>query len=174
VDTSAIRAAYVRGELAAAPFACSDGGSGVDACDGPASVDTAVAGEHELTIVAHDRAGNRRVARVPYTVTAPSVQPAAKTPSTVSIASAKLSARGKTLTLKLRGTATGSGAVKLTVSAVKGSGRSATAPLNRNAFKATLRVRVKGKLPKRIVVTAAYAGDATHLPSSAKRTVTRR
>jgi hypothetical protein len=101
VNTSAIRTAYARGEAASAGFTCSDGGSGVDACDGPANVDTTTAGERELTIVAVDRAGNRRIVRVPYSVSAPSVQPAAKVPSRLTITSASF--RGRTL--KLRGTA---------------------------------------------------------------------
>jgi hypothetical protein len=64
IDVGAIRADYARGELAAATFACSDAGSGIAACDGPATVDTAEAGTHELTITARDNAGNVRTVRV--------------------------------------------------------------------------------------------------------------
>jgi hypothetical protein len=52
-------AAYVLGGVAAASYSCADGGSGVATCTGPARLDTAMVGYHELTVTATDAVGNR-------------------------------------------------------------------------------------------------------------------
>jgi hypothetical protein len=173
IDAGAIRASYALGERAAPKFACTDGGSGVAACNGPAAVNTASAGDHELVVTARDRAGNERTLHVRYTVLAPAAtpvpQPAAPaapvTPATapvtpvaapkpalkISVATAKR--HGRTLTLTVRGTGSGISAVRLAV-----SGGKRTVKLTNGRWKATLKVRIKGKPPKRLKVTATAGG----------------
>jgi hypothetical protein len=175
IDAGAIRASYALGESAATGFACTDGGSGVAACDGPAAVDTASAGDHELVVTARDRAGNARTVHVRYTVLAPAVTPQAPPPAPVTpqarpkpaltIAAPKLKRHGHTLTLTLRGTGSGISTIKLTATGVKAPRRTASARLVGGAWKATMKLKVKGALPKRFTLTATAGGI------SVKRTV---
>jgi X-Pro dipeptidyl-peptidase len=60
--------AFARGEVVAARYACSDGGSGVASCTGLARLDTATAGAHQLAVTARDAVGNSRTARWTYSV----------------------------------------------------------------------------------------------------------
>jgi large repetitive protein len=71
IDVSAVRATYTFGEVASAVFTCTDGGTGVNACSGPSTVDTSTLGEHVLQVVAKDEVGNTSQAVARYTVTDP-------------------------------------------------------------------------------------------------------
>lgn len=68
-----------QGAAIQADFTCDDpGGSGVETCDGPATLDTETAGPKTLTVTAQDIAGNQASKSVNYTVDA---KPAAQTPA---------------------------------------------------------------------------------------------
>lgn len=59
------------GTVVKSQFSCADpGGSGVEACDGPATLDTTSPGSKTLTITALDKAGNRASKSVGYVVDA--------------------------------------------------------------------------------------------------------
>jgi hypothetical protein len=61
--------------------------------------------------------------------------------------------------------------VKLTVSGVRGTGRTKRAKIARGAWRATLRIRLTGKAPRKVSVAAAYQGDATHSAGRAHRSI---
>src|SRR4051795_84605 len=146
VDTTApdiatdLKASYRLGEAVPAPFTCSDAGSGVASCDGPAALDTTSAGEHELAITARDNAGNTRTLRLRYLVLAPAatVLPAAdvKAASGLAITTAKLK-RGK---LTVAGVAAGTGTVTIKAGKAK-----TTVRIVNGKWKATLKAKaIKG------------------------------
>ena len=194
IDTSAVRPSYALGETAAATFSCSDGGgSGVATCNGPSTIDTSAAGDHDLSISATDAAGNHSSALVHYAVLAPAATPqpavtpvvVAATPAptrpvattnpplptkraTLALSTSSASRRGTTITLKLRGKADGTGPIKITVSGVSGSGRSLTVKPTKTAWTATLRIHVSGSAPKKIKLTIA---DSSHKAATVNRTI---
>ncbi|HMM48863.1 MAG TPA: RCC1 domain-containing protein [Miltoncostaeaceae bacterium] len=67
---------FALGAVVDSAFTCTDPGSGVAACDGPARVDTSSAGEHTFTVNAVDPLGNRSSRSVRYTVRTPVGAPA--------------------------------------------------------------------------------------------------
>jgi hypothetical protein len=70
IDVDGLRTTYTLGEDVTPVFTCADA-SGVEACTGPAKVDTSSVGGKTLTLTARDRAGNEHTETVSYTVTAP-------------------------------------------------------------------------------------------------------
>jgi hypothetical protein len=94
-------------------------------------------------------------------------QPVAKpAPAGLRFTSASASRRGKTVTLKLRGTAAkaATGSVRVTVAGVR-----KTAKLSKGSWAVTVKVTAR---PKRsLKVTAAYGGDGRFTGATVKRTV---
>ena len=139
-------------------------------------------GDYTVTATQTDHAGNagaaQRTFRVATPVTMPGVTPApAPAPVTpqsavkkaaagLKIKSATASRRGRTITLKLRGTAakTATGTVKVTVAGTRKS-----AKLVKGAWAVTLRITAKRKAS--LKVTAAYGGDGGFSAATARRTV---
>jgi hypothetical protein len=68
------------GASVAAAFSCNDGGSGVVACTGPASLETATAGAKSYTVTASDAAGNQARRVVTYVVDAGGAPPSGGDP----------------------------------------------------------------------------------------------
>jgi subtilisin-like proprotein convertase family protein len=66
---------YLQGAVVRADYACGDGLSGVVRCAGTvadgARINTSALGRHRFTVTAVDRAGNRRITAVSYTVVRP-------------------------------------------------------------------------------------------------------
>jgi hypothetical protein len=88
---------------------------------------------------------------------------ASKASAALKIVSAKARRVGRKVTLTLRGTAAGAGAVKLTA-----LGHTTTARLVNGVWKATLKLKTTAK---RVTVRVTDAGDATHSAGTARKTV---
>ena len=179
IAVTGLQPAYTFGDAVNAAWNCTDATSGVATCDGPSALDGSV-GTHDLAVTATDKAGNTRTVHVPYAVIAaatatPTATPVAtptatpvvvpsKAPAALKITSATAKRVGKTVTLTLRGTAAGTGAIRLT--ALR---HSAAAKLVRGVW--TVRLKLK-TTAKKLTVSVSDAGDATHRTGSARRTVT--
>ncbi len=165
IDISGVRRSYTVGEIASPGFSCSDDGVGVAACDG--SVDTSSPGTRTLTISTRDRLGNARTAQIVYAVLAPPTpQPAVrKSAASLKIKSAKLTRHGKTVTIKISGTAAknATGKVALSVGKTK-----ATAKLSKGKWSATLKLKTS---KRKLSLKASYAGDSAFNAGSATKTV---
>ncbi len=169
IDVSGIHASYAFGAPLDFDVGCGDTGSGIAACEHPTAPD-ASPGTHDFPVTATDRAGNTRTVHAHYTVIAPApvatptpVVVAGKAPAALKITRATATRKGRAVTLTLRGTAAGSGAV--TVSALE---HSAAAKLVRGLWTATLKLKTTAK---KLTVSVTDAGDATHRTGSARETV---
>ncbi|MDP2711591.1 MAG: hypothetical protein Q8O56_10265, partial [Solirubrobacteraceae bacterium] len=76
---------FTQGQSVASAFTCVDdpGGSGVQTCDGPATVDTSTVGARQFTVTASDQAGNTASTIVNYVVDSPPVSPPPPVPPPV-------------------------------------------------------------------------------------------
>ncbi len=138
-------------------------------------------GLYTVTAIQTDRAANAGIVTRTFRVTnpapppgvvaatptpTPTPRPAIKKAAGLQVKSATASRRGRTTTLKLRGTAARTATGTVTVAS---GGKRATAKLVKGAWTATL--RITGAARKSLKVTVAYGGDSGFSAATAKRTV---